>query len=33
VIVSAGSLFVSGEVLAAWPQLRGLVAPEAAAGR
>jgi len=33
VIVSAGSLFVAGEVLTAWPQLRDLVVPEAVAVR
>jgi dihydrofolate synthase / folylpolyglutamate synthase len=33
VIVSAGSLFVAGEVLAAWPQLQRLIVPETVAGR
>ncbi len=33
VIVGAGSLFVAGEVLAAWPRLQGAVVPEVEVGR
>jgi hypothetical protein len=33
VIVSAGSLFVAGEMLAAWPRLQESVAPRIEVGR